>query len=103
MNSAYLILAISAFSSATYINIVTFFIIHRMKKHTPWALAAWVMSVAALGCYTWLRTLSFMVCESGDVPIWSSAITIICGLSLAIMPRINVEPWRRNHVEKVML
>lgn len=101
MNIAYLILAVSAFSAATYINIVTFFIIHRMKKHTPWALAAWVMSVAALGCYTWLRTLSFMVCGSELIPVWSSVMTIICGLLLAIMPRINVEPWSRAHDRKV--
>lgn len=98
MTYAYFILAMLALFAATYVNIITFFIVHRMKKSTPWGLALSIIGVAAMGSYTWLRAFSYISCVSDNLPIGASLVTIVFAVLFAVFPRIEVDPGRHIKV-----
>lgn len=78
--------------SSAYIVVVTFFIIHRMNKRTPWKLASLIISVAAIGIYGLIQTLAFMFELSERIPFLMMIITDICTVILLMNPKINVNP-----------
>lgn len=94
----HVIFALIAFLAANYVNIVTFYIIHRMKKCTPWPLAVSVILAAALGSFTWLKLFSYISGFSSTVPVVPSILIIAVALALGIMPKIDVYPHHKMKV-----
>lgn len=92
------IFAVLAFAAANYVNIVTFCVIHRMRKCTPWNIAGSFIAAAAIGSYTWIKSFSYMMGLSMDLPLVSSILTIAMAALLAVMPRIDVDPHHRMKV-----